>query len=129
MWSQQRTLFFIQDLHRNPCLWNLKSEDYKNRIKKNEALEALGVKYKVNAVIANNKIRALKNQFYREYRKIKVAEKQGLVPRRITWFGYKHLLFLLLGSLSTTNIKTETKVSMFFCDFLLVFIYYIDIII
>lgn len=94
MWDRKSTLALIEDIRRFPCLWDTHCEDYKRRVKKNEALRILGEKYTVKPKEIDLKFQALKNQFRREHRRLERNE-EGLSPKQIYWFGYEHLLFLL----------------------------------
>ncbi|XP_076756616.1 uncharacterized protein LOC143426831 [Xylocopa sonorina] len=93
MWSNSRVLLFIEDLQKNECLWNRKDEHYSNHSKKIESLEYLSKKYELNINEVEKKIRNLKCQFRREYKKLSNSNRCG--SSKASWFGYEPLLFLL----------------------------------
>jgi hypothetical protein len=95
MWTSKKVLSFIKDMQLNECLWNIRSEQYRNRKAKNEAIEHLARKYEISVSDVEKKISNLKCQFRREHRKAVNLKRIGPYTRRATWFGYEALSFLL----------------------------------
>lgn len=93
-WTNKKVLSFIKDLQLNECLWNIKSEQYRDRKAKSDAIEHLSSKYEISISEVEKKIANLRCQFRREHKKSSNINKSGSYPRA-TWFGYKPLLFLL----------------------------------
>ncbi|CAL7941797.1 unnamed protein product [Xylocopa violacea] len=93
MWSNSKVLLFIEDLQKNECLWNRKNEYYNDRSKKIETIEYLSKKYELNVSEVEKKIRNLKCQFRREYKKLSNLKRRD--SNKASWFGYEPLLFLL----------------------------------
>lgn len=108
MWSSEKTLLLIEDFHSSRCLWDVTSEDYKNRNKKRLTLEDIGKKYETSASDVEKKIHNLKTQFYREHRKTKELKKSGSSPFKSGWFAYQHLLFLLQGIEPRGSLNTDS---------------------
>lgn len=75
-------LEFIALYHELPELWKVKSEVYKNRIKKNAAYEKLAEKMKevdpqANRDLVRTKINSLRTSYRRELKKITASQKSG----------------------------------------------------
>ncbi|XP_039969040.1 uncharacterized protein LOC120780872 [Bactrocera tryoni] len=73
---------FFEIYRSYPEVWKVKSEEYKNKIKKNAAYEALLKKYKeidpkANLESLKYKINSLRGCYRRELKKIKRSEKSG----------------------------------------------------
>lgn len=94
---------FIEAYRNFPCLWQIKSNEYKDRNKKNRAYEELLNKYKEvdqSATIqtVKTKIDSLRGSFRKEIRKIKDSLRSGAgedeVYKPHLWY-YEHLLVLL----------------------------------
>lgn len=94
MWTNKKVLSFIKDLQLKGCLCNIKSEQYRDRKAKSDAIENLSSKYEINVSEVEKKIANLRCQFRREHKRSSNLNKDGFY-RRATWFGYKSLLFLL----------------------------------
>lgn len=109
MWTSENTLKLIEDLHSLPCLWDVRSAEYKDRIKKDDAYVTLANKYSVSVMQAEKKIQALKTQFRREHRKCVVSKRSGGCLKKAAWFGYEPLLFLVQGCESRDNRSTDEK--------------------
>lgn len=48
MRTNKKVLSFIKDLQLNKCLWNIKSEQYRDRKAKSDAIEHLSSKYEIS---------------------------------------------------------------------------------
>lgn len=125
MWTTQKTLDLIEELHINICLWDVTSLDYRNRDKRAKALSELSQKFEVSVLEIDKKIHTLKSQFRREHKKLDEARKSGASPKKCSWFGYEHLLFLLpaqesRGSRSTDQEKVSDSFKIFILNCVLV---------
>ena len=60
MWSTEKTLQLIELLHSSPVLWDATSEDYKNRMKKMDALKEIATTVSVSEIDTEKKIKSLK---------------------------------------------------------------------
>lgn len=97
-WSADRTIQFLEYYEQFECLWNRKSEAYKNREKKEEALEKLAIL--MNDVLPDvatvkAKIRSLRNAYILEVHKMISSSKRGgpadsLYVPTVPWFNTAH---------------------------------------
>ena len=129
MWSTEKTLQLIELLHSSPVLWDVTSEDYKNRMKKMDALREIATTFSVSEIDTEKKIKSLKVQFRREHLKLTSLKRSGTSPKKCAWFGYEPLLFLLQGQESRGSRSTDTperEVSL--CYYYYYYYYYYSII-
>lgn len=94
MWSSEKVLLFIEDLHSNECLWNVKNIDYKDHSKRKDVIQSLSKKYNSTVIDIDKKISNLKGQFRRVHKKMGSRRRNGLSAKP-TWFAYEPLSFLL----------------------------------
>lgn len=102
-WSKEFTVDFIE-LYRNyPCLWRIKSSDYSDRNKRNNAYENLCSKLQEIDETATKetvvkKVDSLRSNFRKELKKIKESKRSGAgtdnvyIPK--LWY-FEKLQFLL----------------------------------
>ena len=72
-------------------------KDYANKIKRNDALNALATNYKMNVKEVKNKIKSLQSYFAKEHQKV-TEKKSGAGVDDVynsPWFAYKSLMFVL----------------------------------
>ena len=69
-----KTLVFIEHYRSSAALWDVNHKDYTNKIKRNDALNALATNYKMS-VKEVNKIKSLRSYFAKEHQK--VTEKKS----------------------------------------------------
>ena len=79
----------IEVYHSLPALWNVKSKDYSNRMKKNEQYEHLLRKYRERFPDADKdqlikKFNSLRTNFRKELKRIKDTEKKWYWSRRLS---------------------------------------------
>jgi hypothetical protein len=77
----------IEVYHSLLALWNIKSKDYSNRMKKNEQYEHLLCKYRERFPVADNnqsikKFNSLPTNFRKELKRIRDSEKKWYWSRR-----------------------------------------------
>ncbi|XP_076397834.1 uncharacterized protein LOC100881882 [Megachile rotundata] len=113
MWTVEKTLKLIEDLRREPCLWDRKCEEFKNKEKKRDAMNNLAEKNGVTSAELERKIHSMKTQFYRERRKLFNTKRSNAASKNSNWFGYMPLMFLIRKSetkssnVQSTNVKEE----------------------
>lgn len=56
MWTNKKVPSFIKDLQLNECLWNIKSEQYRDRKAKSDAIEHLSSKYEISVSEVEKKL-------------------------------------------------------------------------
>lgn len=81
-WTRDFLLEFIELYRSLPCVWKIKSAEYRDRVKKNKAYEVLLLKYKEvddNATIktVKQKIDSLRGAFRKEMKKLKESSRSG----------------------------------------------------
>ena len=81
-WSKALTSTLIGLYRKNPCLWNVKLNSYKNRDKRITALMAIAAEMREHGTSVTTddikkKIDTLRNQFRRESKKVKHSQKSG----------------------------------------------------
>lgn len=109
MWSTDTALKLIEDLQRNPCLWDVTAIDYRNRDKWASVLTELAEKYKSSVAEVEKKLHTLKSQFWCEHKKLDAARKSGASPKKCSWFGYEPIMFLLPAQESRGSSSTDAE--------------------
>lgn len=103
--EEERTfiLELIEVYHSLPALWNTKSKEYSNRIKKNEQYDELLQKYKEKYPEADkkqliSKLNSLRTNFRKELKKINDSERSGVgisdVVEPTLWY-FNEMKFLI----------------------------------
>ena len=65
-----KTLAFIEDYGSFTVLWDVNHKDYTNKMKRNDALNALATNYKMSVKEVKNKIKSLQSYFAKEHQKV-----------------------------------------------------------
>lgn len=95
MWTAEETSNLIEGYRNFKCLWDAKHADYKNRIKKKDALIELGKMCHVSTAEVERKLANVNSQYRRERRNYKKFKKSGAASSfRPKWFGYNLMAFL-----------------------------------
>lgn len=117
--NKQFILEFIELYEAFPCLWKIKSVEYRDRNKRNKAYEELLKKYKdidkdATVQTVKNKIDSMRASFRRELKKIKDSQRSGAGEDEIycphLWY-FQHLQFLIDQETpreSTSNVEHES---------------------
>ncbi|CAH0712831.1 unnamed protein product, partial [Brenthis ino] len=93
-WTNELTETLIDLYHKHNMLWDQNDEDYKNKIKRKEALEAISGIMGIHELELKRKIKNLTTQFFRERKKTRKECKSGGLSGNSKWFAYQRLLFL-----------------------------------
>ncbi|XP_044000374.1 uncharacterized protein LOC122847084 [Gambusia affinis] len=97
-WTEEKERALIAFFSKNSCLWNYKSENYKNRDLRWKTLERLRillsslpppVPFTVEDI--KNKFKNLRTTFQRQYKLVRLSGGAGLVPQ---WKHFQQLSFL-----------------------------------
>ncbi|XP_012704714.2 uncharacterized protein LOC105915227 isoform X1 [Fundulus heteroclitus] len=97
-WTEEKERTLIAFFSRNSCLWNHKSENYKNRELRWKTLDHLRillssqpppVAFTVEDI--KNKFKNLRTTFQRQYKMVRASGAEGFVPQ---WKHYQQLTFL-----------------------------------
>ena len=79
-WNRDKVQDLIDYLRNEECLWRIKSSDYRNKTKKQRALESIIGKLAIPQLTVDHlstKIKILRNQYRRELRFKRNFEKSG----------------------------------------------------
>ncbi|XP_047098149.1 uncharacterized protein LOC124798679 [Schistocerca piceifrons] len=96
-WSRQQIVDLIAMYQEEDCLWNVRSKDYKNTLKKHDALAKIATAFSTDKGSVEKKIRSLVVAYRREKRKIIASRPSGSgadTAYDSNWFGYRLLQFL-----------------------------------
>ena len=88
-----KTLAFIEDYRSFTALWDVNHKDYTNKIKRNDALNALATNYKMSVKEVKKKIQSLLSYFAKEHQKV-TEKKSGAGVDDVydsPWLAYKSL--------------------------------------
>lgn len=117
--SKQFIVEFIEAYRKFPCLWKVKSGEYRDRNKKCKAYEELLQKYKeidegASVQTVKNKIDSMRASFRRELKKIKESQRSGAGEDEVytphLWY-FEHLKFLSDQEIpreSISNLEDDT---------------------
>jgi hypothetical protein len=70
-----KTLAFFEDYRLFTALWDMNHKDYTNKSKRNDALNALAINYKMSVKEVKSKCKSLRSYFAKEHQK--VTEKKN----------------------------------------------------
>ena len=82
-WTRAITLQFIDLLKQHPCLWQVKNDNYKNKIVRNSSLAAIikALNENMNCEATQSdvmkKLHTLRSQFRKEMKDFKTSQKSG----------------------------------------------------
>ncbi|XP_026751695.1 uncharacterized protein LOC113512115 [Galleria mellonella] len=91
-WSKRNTILLIEYFKEKRELWDSNCEDYKDRVKKQDAWIDLAKKFNTDRNIVERKVRNLIGQFKRELRKSTPGKEVNEIQSK--WFGFRLLTFL-----------------------------------
>lgn len=93
-WSPDEILELIDLIKERPCLWNVNSTEYRDKTKKEIALNYLADKFNVTNEHVKTKIHTLRTQYTHERKKIKKRESETGHPCTALWQYYNNLNFM-----------------------------------
>lgn len=113
-WSEEQIVHLIELIKSQPCIWNPEHESYKNKKIRGDAFDCISRGMKISRENIERKWVVIQRQFRREYLKAKNKIDSG-VDRGYcsTWFGFKHLLFLIKKYAPNENEDMYDQVSCF----------------
>ncbi|XP_072930231.1 uncharacterized protein [Epargyreus clarus] len=90
-WGDEKTMKFIRLYQQHPCLWDVRSPDYKNKLQRIHAYNELIKKMKAPNFghrECTNKIKNIRSQYCQELKKIRVSIKigRGVYKPSLLWF-------------------------------------------
>lgn len=92
-WQPPIVLKCLEEYYRHPCLWDVSSTEYKNKDKRQAALDEMASILKVTPEILKTKIHSIRNSYINEKNKIQRSMKSGArasevhVPK-LTWYTF-----------------------------------------
>ena len=96
-----KTFAFIEDYRSFTALWNVNHEGYTNKIKRNDALNALATNYKMSVKEVKKKIQSLLSYFAKEHQKV-TEKKSGAGVDDVydsPWLAYKSLMSISIAGI------------------------------
>ncbi|KAF5305392.1 hypothetical protein FQA39_LY09221 [Lamprigera yunnana] len=102
-WTREQLIIIIDGYRKHPCLYAVKSKNYKNKHARTQALEeilkdARTAKPEVSILEIKNKFNALKTNFMMEHRKMQKSQRSGAGDEDIyvssLWY-FENFLFVL----------------------------------
>ncbi|EDV29336.1 hypothetical protein TrispH2_009077 [Trichoplax sp. H2] len=108
-WTPDLTLKLIHDFREQPHLWDLKHPSYTDRENRKHTWADIGTKLNISQSEIERKCHTLRLKFYRERRKLLLADQYGIEdgnPSTSDWQYYKELEFL---TEFCQSVKTETE--------------------
>ncbi|XP_049772888.1 uncharacterized protein LOC126160810 [Schistocerca cancellata] len=96
-WSRQQIVDLIAMCQGEDCLWNVRSKEYKNTVKKHDALAKIAAAFGTDKESVEKKIRSLVVAYRREKSKIIASRPSGSGADSAydsNWFGCRLLQFL-----------------------------------
>lgn len=109
-WSREETIQLIGFYECNPCLWDNRHADYKNRNKKSSVLNSIAQEFSTTENEISRKLHNLRSQWQNELKKIKV-KKSGSGQDDLyksNWGYFEALKFLDVGSAPSTDALVST---------------------
>lgn len=111
VWSDGEIQTLIALYEENSILWDVRAENYRNRVKKQEVLESLAVKFNTTSNEISRKLHNLRSQFMQELKKIK-KRKSGTGADEVylsPWPYFSALKFI--GPSASNALTTDNLVS------------------
>lgn len=95
-WSKDETFALITEWESYPELWDIKSINYRNRSKKQNALRELAKKFETVESEISRKLHNLRTQFHQEIRRMKTKKSGDGADDayEITWEFFNSLKFI-----------------------------------
>ncbi|CAK1601290.1 unnamed protein product [Parnassius mnemosyne] len=107
VWSNDKIMQLIELFQSKSLLWDSSIKAYKDRNKKNDALEEISQALNIPKKDVKNKIHVLRTQFTREKKNMSAKKTTGRgAIEKCKWIYYEPLEFLLCGA--TTSGETDT---------------------
>ncbi|XP_055378370.1 uncharacterized protein LOC129610067 [Condylostylus longicornis] len=94
VWTQEKIIDLISQYQNNECLWNVLTEDYKSREKRDIAISSICSSLNITREQFSKKIHNLRNQFNYEAKKVSQRNDNVKNSYRSKWEYYEKLLFL-----------------------------------
>ena len=104
-WSREDVIKLIELYECNPCLWDCRNSDYKNRILKSEVCATIAGELSATVEEINRKLHNLRSQWHSEIKKFKI-KKSGSGAEEVyksNWWCFDALKFLDVGNASTSD--------------------------
>lgn len=95
-WTSKDIFSLISRWELLPELWDVKSKQYRNRVRKQNALQKLSIEYNTSEKEINRKLHNLRTQYNHELRKSrkKRSDNGDEDVNQSNWEFYRSLLFL-----------------------------------
>lgn len=117
-WSKDETVKLIETVQLYPMIWDPRNSDYRNRVKKNSAVQDVSKEFGVTPEEMQRKWHNLRTQYNNEVRKV-TKKKSGAgtadVPLQSTWEYFNAMKFVggsAIISETLSNVVSESTILM-----------------
>jgi hypothetical protein len=93
-WSKEKIINLIELYENASCLWDTKSSDYKNKIKRTDAFIDMANKLNFKEHEVRKKIESLLTQYRREKKALVLKSGMSRDDVKTPWYAYKYFHFL-----------------------------------
>lgn len=111
-WTNERTLEFIEQYKNKPLLWDIVHNDYRNKIKRHDALLELANSFEVTKEETEKKIKNLQTTFSIENKKVKDSKRSGAGRDEIycsKWYAFEAMMFIQERNRPRCTVSTEDR--------------------
>lgn len=111
-WSNERILDFINEIHKHPTLWDVETNEYKDRNAKKNIWVKIANKFNISSEEAYRKFKNLRTYAKNEEKKKKCSNEGS---KQVKWFAYDAISFILSRDITNSEVDMSyTDVSKLF---------------
>nr|CAH7722544.1 unnamed protein product [Callosobruchus chinensis] len=86
-WTREDTCLLIENFELYPELWNVHTAEFKDRIKKQNALQTLADLFNTSTAEIQRKLHNLRTQVNQEWRKIQIKKSRLFFPSCLSYLS------------------------------------------
>jgi len=120
-WSKEKIIHLIELYENASCLWDSKSSDYKNKIKRKDAFIDIANKLNFEEQEVRKKIESLLTQYRREKKALVLKSGMSSDDVKTPWYAYKYFHFLTKKNtprITRSNTSEDGESNLFDSDLL-----------